>query len=339
MRPGRRRGKRGSAEGSGAEPSRILLGPQAEASDQVASVLADLEAAGARAPGTPVATITAGWQEREGEPELVRLGSADPARDGFDLGLYAAGEGLADADPELVSAHKESQGRLKLLRRVYNRRLAGLIDAYVDLGEMRGDGQVLKSELTAALAAIRALDARHLLRVAELRHMYEAAWRPGERDAVRRIHERISSDLDGVDTVVIAGGHIATLLNRLRLFGLRELLATRNVVAWSAGAMAIAETVVLFHDCPPWGAGNAEVFDRGLGLAVGLIPFPHATARLVLDDPFRTGRLARRFAPDACVLLDPGTRLDYAGGTWTSSTGAERLDRTGRRRRLRPAAA
>ncbi len=95
------------------------------------------------------------------------------------------------------------------------------------------------------------------------------------------------------------------LLNRLRLFGLERLLRTRPVVAWSAGAMAIAERVVLFHDHPPQGAGNAELFEAGLGLVRGAVFLPHAASRLALDDPTRVALLARRLArPRACTLDD-----------------------------------
>jgi hypothetical protein len=46
---------------------------------------------------------------------------------------------------------------------------------------------------------------------------------------------------------------VAVLVNRLRLFGLGDLVADKTVFAWSAGAMAVSERVVLFHDDPPQG--------------------------------------------------------------------------------------
>ena len=41
-----------------------------------------------------------------------------------------------------------------------------------------------------------------------------------------------------------------------------------------------------------------------------MIPLPHATHRLRLDDPYRVALFARRFAPDACIALDYGGRID-----------------------------
>jgi hypothetical protein len=70
--------------------------------------------------------------------------------------------------------------------------------------------------------------------------------------------------------------------------------------------MVVAERVVLFHDSPPQGAGNAEVLDAGLGRCKGLVPLPHASRRLRLNDPVRVSIMARRFRPDHCITLDPG---------------------------------
>jgi len=85
------------------------------------------------------------------------------------------------------------------------------------------------------------------------------------------------------------------------------------VIAWSAGAMALAERIVLFHDRSAHGPGHPEIFDGGLSLLHGVVPLPHARARLLLDDMPRMAVFARRFAPARCVLLESGTRLDVAG--------------------------
>jgi cyanophycinase-like exopeptidase len=131
-------------------------------------------------------------------------------------------------------------------------------------------------------------------------------------------------------TIFIAGGHVAVLLNRLRLFGIERLLRTRPVVAWSAGAMAISERVLLFHDHPPQGAGNAEIFEAGLGLVRGAVFLPHASSRLALDDSTRVALLARRLSPSACLTLDDGTLLHWHRGRLQESIQSQRLMRTGR---------
>ena len=118
---------------------------------------------------------------------------------------------------------------------------------------------------------------------------------------------------------------MAVLLNRLRLFDLPSLIGERMVVAWSAGAMAISERVVLFHDRPPHGPGYPELLENGLGLAPSVAPFPHAKRRLDLDDAIRVRLSALRFAPAICVALDEGTGIRWQGDGWQPLPVARRL--------------
>ena len=108
--------------------------------------------------------------------------------------------------------------------------------------------------------------------------------------------------------VVIAGGHVGELLRVLHLFRVEPHLP-QVVIAWSAGAMALSERVILFHDYVPHGVAQTEVFGEGLGVVRGLLPLPHMRRRLRVDDRVRMSVLARRFAPDRCVVLDDGVRL------------------------------
>ncbi len=90
------------------------------------------------------------------------------------------------------------------------------------------------------------------------------------------------------------------LLHVLRLFAVTP---PADVLAWSAGAMALTDRVVLFTD------GRAEAYAPGLGLVPDTVLLPHARRRLPVDDPVRLGALARRFAPARCVVLDDGGTL------------------------------
>jgi hypothetical protein len=90
--------------------------------------------------------------------------------------------------------------------------------------------------------------------------------------------------------------------------------------------MVVSERVVLFHDNPPQGAGDPEVFAPGLGLCRGVLPLPHARRRLRLDDAARVGLLARRFAPLVAIALDDGSGLVRKGSGWAAAPpGAWRL--------------
>jgi hypothetical protein len=93
--------------------------------------------------------------------------------------------------------------------------------------------------------------------------------------------------------------------------------------------MAMAERVVLFHDHPPQGAGNAELLEAGLGLVPAAVFLPHAAGRLATGDRGRVTLLARRFAPAALYTLDDGDLLHWRRGRLVDACGAKRLARDG----------
>jgi hypothetical protein len=65
---------------------------------------------------------------------------------------------------------------------------------------------------------------------------------PGRRPAPRRARR----DHGRRQALVIAGGHVASLHNRLELFDVLGLAAGKPIVAWAAGAMVLTERIVLF---------------------------------------------------------------------------------------------
>ncbi len=129
---------------------------------------------------------------------------------------------------------------------------------------------------------------------------------------------------------------MGVLLQVLHLFHVAPHVPP-TVVAWSAGAMALAERVVLFHDRAPQGFGHAELYDDGIGLVRGVVLLPHARRRLIVDDRTRMAVLARRFAPAHCVVLDDGARVDMGDGTRLASE-ARVVGTDGRIVALEPAA-
>ena len=267
-----------------------------------------------------LASVTAGWQEREAEDlELhEHLGERT-----MNLMLYARGEDVFERDPELAAAYRERQERLRELQEVYRSRLGYAQTALRELELRSGDPELLAPERESALEAIRALDEHHLSRVDAVHAAFVRHHRPAERPAIARHSRQLVRQLEKVQGLAIAGGHVAILLNRMRLFDLDRKLDGKAVFAWSAGAMAIAERVVLFHHSPPQGYGNTEVLEHGLGLARGLVLFPHARRRLALDDRRRVALLARRFAPALCVAMADGAwmALDERGHAEVVSEG------------------
>lgn len=306
-------------------PARVaLLGPQ-RFQPTVAATLDRL------APAAPVALITAGWQEREAEDAELQ---EHIGRDRFNLRLYSRCDAVLDRDPELADALRLRQERLHELQSLYRLRLDPLLGSARDLMAREGRGTFLAEHRRAAIRAVRTLDRQHLARVRSIHEEFEQRFGPSRRDAVARRRRRIARELRDAGALVIAGGHVAVLLNRMRLFDVLALAGRRPIVAWSAGAMVLAERVVLFHDSPPQGAGNAEVFEAGLGRCPAMVPLPHASRRLRLSDPVRVALFSRRFSPSSCVALDPGTWLEWDGTHWSAGDGARKLGPRGRLTRI-----
>ncbi|HJZ03955.1 MAG TPA: hypothetical protein VJ305_24820, partial [Streptosporangiaceae bacterium] len=101
------------------------------------------------------------------------------------------------------------------------------------------------------------------------------------------------------------------------------------VIAWSAGAMALADRIVLFGDRSAHGPGHPEVYGSGLSVVRDVVLLPHAKARLLLDDVPRMAVFAQRFAPACCVLLEAGTRVELSDGSAGWPAGARVLGEDG----------
>ena len=298
----------------------VLLGPQYRMPN-LREAVTSLGAAG------PLAVISAGWQEREGELDelAAHVGVAVT-----DLRLYARTEEIWATDSALAAAARERQARLQELQDTYRLRLGALMRAVEELQALAEDSAAVRQARRSALGDVRRLDRQHLYATAREHAAFEARWRPRSRPSTASAFAAVNAILANSAAVLIAGGHVAVLLNRLRLFDLGATLATRPLIAWSAGAMAVSERVVLFHDHPPQGASHPEVLEAGLGLVAAVVALPHAGARLALEDRLRVGTLARRFAPARCLALDHGSLARWHRGKLVAASDLRRLTRSGR---------
>jgi len=269
-----------------------------------------------------IATVTAGWQEREDDDQELREHLEGRA---VNLQLYRRAESVFAHDPELAQAHRARQDRLRQLQELYVLRLAHAREAAYEMLRQPGDDRALEAEREEAFLAVRELDARHLEKVRGVHLEFEGRWRPWEREALAHQRHEIERLMAQVDALAVAGGHVAILLNRLRFFGLEKMIGSKPVLAWSAGAMAMSELVVLFHDNPPQGKGRTEVLENGLGFAPSVVPLPHARRRLNLGDRNRVIYFARRFAQHLCCPMDEGARLDWNGERWVAPWGGSAL--------------
>jgi len=286
----------------------ILLGPQR--SPTVGSLVRSLP------PDGPVATITAGWRERE--PDDDELSALLGTRD-VNLGLYRRWLDVQDRDPLYAAGWHRVNDLITELQEFYLLRLDHALQAIYALQRYDGRATRLREDAVAeATEAVRELDRDHLRHVNELRGEFFTELRPHDRPEIAAHRAAIADTLRGSAALVVAGGHVGVLADVLHLFNVAASLnAAAPVIAWSAGAMALTDRIVLFGDRSARGPGHAEVYGSGLSLLRDVVLLPHARARLLIDDAARMAVFARRFSPARCVLLESGTRLDTEGtGSW-----------------------
>lgn len=269
-----------------------------------------------------IATVTAGWQERESDDKDL-----DQHLNGrtVNLRLHQRADEVWRDDPELRDAHRDRQNLLRLKQDFYRVRLEHELEAAFVIQKRAAPAEILEEEQHASIQAIRDLDAYHLTQCGHVRDEFESEWQPREREAVAKHRAEIAATLRDVGAIAIAGGNVATLLNRLDLFGIIDLARGLPLFAWAGGAMVISDRIVLFHDDPPQGPGAAEVLDRGLGLCPHVVPLPHPDQRLRLHDHERLSIFSRRFAPSLALLMRGRTRITWNGQSFVDALGIERL--------------
>lgn len=254
----------------------------------------------------PIATITAGWQERESaDAELNELLNGR----GVNLALFGRWLDVHVRDPEFFAAERRLRDVLDEAQQIYLLRLEHSLRAIEAVQRAHVNDQLRDGALAQAIDAVRDLDTQHLELINDINAEFYEKWPPHERAVVAEHRAAVEKLLTGAAALVIAGGHVGVLLAVLHLFNIGAALKS-PVIAWSAGAMALSDRTVLFHDRTPQGPANPEVYGNGLSLVGNVVPLPHARARLLLDDAPRMAVLARRFAPAQCVLLEKGTRVD-----------------------------
>jgi hypothetical protein len=297
----------------------VLLGPQTR-EPILQDVLAELGIDGR------IAIVTAGWQERE--DETLRLSDHLGGRADF-LELHRRSDDAFHHDAELADLHRERQDRLQELQSLYNVRLDRAAEAVLDLAERTGTEELVAAARRDAMETVRRIDTGHLEKIRATRDEFDERLRFADRPSLRKHRREVAAIVEGADGLAIAGGHVAVLLNRLRMFGVADVCGSKPVVGWSAGAMVLCERIVVYHDTPPQGPGNAEVLEEGLGFGRGVIALPHARSRLRLDDSRRVTRFAERWTPDRCVALDEGARLTLTPDGWSASPGTCTLEAAG----------
>ena len=274
----------------------------------------------------PFAMITAGWREREPDDAELR---AHLGQETYNLELYRRADDVMRRDPELREAHRARQSRLQRRQDFYRIRLEHQLKAAEVISHRTASDTLHVEAQASSVEAVQQLDRWHLSKCRRDIEQFETDWLPWNRTAVAEQREELGNILADCHGVAIAGGHVAALLNRLELFGMRELLAGKPIVAWSAGAMAITDRLVLYHDFSPQGYRASEVLAWGLGALPNVVALPQPETRLNMEDTSRIRIMAQRFAPATCVGLPARTSVTFRNGRMESACGILHLDTNG----------
>ncbi len=279
-------------------------------------------------PGT-VAAITVGWRETE---PVAREVDRELERSGREPAPLLIGERVGrifERDPELARAHRALQEGLLAEEKLYRARLRQAIEASRAVARLGVGERYRAPYVEEAWKGIVAADRFHIEHQAALWREFRAAFRPTERPVLRAEREELERILAGSAAVVLTGGQVAVIRNRLLLLDLAGALSRLPILAWSAGAMVLTRRVVLFHDRLPYGSVRPEFLGEGLSMLPGAALFPDAGGRLDLEDRQSLRELAGRVAPERAVLLDPGDQLLWDGECWTADGGIRTLSPEG----------
>ena len=303
----------------------ILLGPQSPVENLKDSI--DLLSVNG-----PVVSITAGWRDSEAETDELQSTIGCPVED---LKLYHRAEEIFSHEPELHALQRQRQDKLAELQRLYRIRLTSTMTAARKLMGEKADSDLLRLEQRAAISQIRALDRHHVKRISAIHEEFNRRRAelliPKAAEIVRSLQQKLAES----GLILIAGGHVAVLINRIRLFRLDDVLAQKPIIAWSAGAMALGERIVLFHDDAPQGKRDPEVLDAGMGIIRNIIPLPNAKSRLDWSIRNRMALFSRRFAPAKCCTLDNGSMIQLENNRVRRAIQSSVITRAGREKRVK----
>lgn len=272
------------------------------------------------------AVITAGWQEREPEDDELaeQLGPSL-----VNLRLHRRADDVFQRDPEFAEAYRARQVRYRMIQDFYRIRLEFLQQSAEVVSHRAAPAEFLEEELEHSVNMIQVLDQHHQDQCDRIRRTFREEWDPAGRPVIREHRARIAELMANCQGLVIAGGHVASIINRLQLFDIAQLWGDRPVLAWSAGAMVLTEHVVLFHDFPPQGTHTPQILDVGLGLVRNLVVFPNPESRLKTDAKDQMAMYARRFHPKRCLTFPRRSWVVYRDGQLQNPHGVSEIHADG----------
>lgn len=281
---------------------RILLGPQLPTPNLNSAIDTKL------LPDGPIAVISAAWQEAEADTQELQQQLQRPI---VSLDLYQRAEEIFADDEKLRKAYRRRQDKLQELQQLYRTRLRQSMKAARQMRRIEGNSPLLVVERQHATDQVRDLDTHHLTRIQAIVDEYAHELLASNSGQLKEHTDAIHTAMEGCATTLITGGNVLVLLNRLQLFEMQSLLASRHLIVWSAGAMVLSDTIVLYNDRTPLGRRDPEVLGPGLGIIPNFVFLPDAKKRLQEKDRARVGLFCDRFAPADCITLNNGSLFHF----------------------------
>jgi hypothetical protein len=250
--------------------------------------------------------VSAGWEEDEEDDQWVRDALDVPVVNSH---LYGLADRLFQDDPEVLRLLRERQDRLRDLREINAWQTENLFALARELWQRIEENAAAVGPFHQTMAHLREVDRTYLRSVSTVIKEYDQRIAPQVRPSLQAYRSAVLQRLDGCQALLIAGGHVGVLLNRLNLCRLLRHVSL-PIIAWSGGAMALGERVFFYDHFIPHAKKEVELSRQGLRMYVGLQVFPRAEERLNLQDHNELALLARRIeAP--CLLLESNSEIRW----------------------------
>jgi hypothetical protein len=246
----------------------------------------------------PVGLVSAGWEEDEQDDQWVRDSIRNPIVNSM---LYELADEVFARDPEVLTLLRERQDHLRDLRDVYQLQLQHLSAILRGLLRRRETQSYVVAPLDLSFAQLRAVDKQYLDSVSEVIRQFDRKIAPKDRPSLVAYRKVVCQRLASCQALLIAGGHVGVLLNRLRLSRVLSHLRLPTI-AWSGGAMALGDTVFFYDHFHPHSGQETELSRHGMRWYQGLQVFPRAEQRLHLHNPVEMALLAGRVACRSLVF-------------------------------------
>jgi hypothetical protein len=272
----------------------------------------------------PVGLVAAGWEEDEFDDAWVQAAISAPL---FNSKLYEFADQLFAEDPEVLTLLRQRQDKLRELREVNQLQTDHLGAVARELLRQSDPGDAFAEPLALTFKQLREVDSQYMRSVNLLIRDFDRKIAPGTRPSIFSYRRRVLDRLRGCRALLIAGGHIGVLLNRLKLSRLLDHLDV-PVIAWSGGAMALGDQVCFYHHFIPHADGQVELSRYGMRWFSGLQLFPRARDRLDWSDRVELALLSRRIK-GRCLLLDRDSELEWSSSRLTRASGVRALTSEG----------